>query len=112
MNDKKIDKFDNIYIVDLKKRYTFVDREKVTNFIFKYPFLVDILFEARPLVEEFFPESEVKLYVEDRYVNQLVARVYSKNNDMDEDERVIFKLDRKWFNKVLPRVRGKFIITA
>jgi hypothetical protein len=104
-----IDKFDNIYINKLKKLYTF--EKGVDKFLFDNTFLVDILFEARPILEQFFSGAEVKLYIEDNFLGRLIARVYS-DYTMDEDERLIFAFDRHWWNEAADRAKDKLCITA
>jgi hypothetical protein len=90
------------------------ERTVMLRFLEKYPFLVSLLLEVYPHIEEFFPHSLVYLTVstdlEEFGTDRLVAFI---STDLDPDNALdaLSAFDKNWWLNSLKLAQGKLCIT-
>jgi hypothetical protein len=99
----------------LQQWYVFRDeRTRILRFLERYPFLVPLLVEVYPHIEEFFPHSLVYLTVttdpEEWGIDRLVAFI-ATYSDPDDVLDALSAFDKKWWLNSLKRAQGKLCIT-
>ena len=100
-------------LAGLEHSYTFKERAEVLRFLDEYPFLVPLLLEAPPKIEDHFPESPLFLTVlADPEVGDDAQLVLSIGVDFPPDQALLRlqQLDIEWWLDSVSQTEGRLCI--
>ena len=99
----------------LDEKYTFRDREKVLNFLDEYPFLMQLLMDAYPVIRQHFPYTPLTLrlmndpeMIGDTHLLILITTDYGADETLQRLDRI----DEDWWLGALEKAQGKLSINV